>query len=328
MGISSFSRNRFLLRMEAEALNGGKTLYSVITPVFNGGKYLTEAIESVLNNLCGLPFEYIIVNDGSTDNTSEILERYQDKLRVIHQENRGESTAVNVGIQNASGEYCLILNADDLLITPLLFQKAAEVFADEHIVLVYCNWVKVDDSGNILSVQIPQEYSEYELIGRNRCLPSVGTIFRTSSARKVGLRNIRMKFASDYDFYLRLSRLGSFSKLDLTGGAWREHEGSTSAFTLDPRMAYERIDSITKFCSQNELSKKLNRQALGSAYYFASAVLARLDQPNSYRFLVRSFLLRRGIPENFRISTFIFLIHSSYVSIVRVMKSLFIYGQK
>jgi glycosyltransferase involved in cell wall biosynthesis len=291
--------------------------------VFNGGTYLTQAIESVLENLNGLPFEYIAVNDGSTDNTVEILESYGDKLRVIHQENKGESAAVNVGIQNARGKFCIILNADDLLITPKLFREAAAALTDEQIVLVYCNWVKVDNSGNVLSVQIPKDYSEYELIGKNRCLPSVGTIFRTESAKKVGLRDTKMKFASDYDFYLRLSRMGRFSKLDLIGGAWREHEGSTSSFILDPRMAYERIDSVTKFCEQNQLSKNLNRQALGNSYYFASAVLARLGHTNSHKFLLRSFILRRGIPENFKVSIFLFLMKSSCISILRQVRSLF-----
>lgn len=307
--------------MEDRTLNSAKTLYSVITPVFNGEKYLPEAIESVLKNLDGLPFEYIIVNDGSTDKTTEIIERYSDKLRVIHQENQGESAAVNVGIQNARGDYCLVLNADDLLITPRLFQEAAKFLTNEKIVLVYCNWEKIDNSGNVLSLHNPDDYSEFELIGRNRCLPSVGAIFRTESAKRVGLRDIKMKFASDYDFYLRLSRQGSFLKLDLTGGAWREHDKSTSSFTLDARMAYERIESIDRFCTQNEIPKKLKQQALGSSYYFASAVLARLGQQNSYKFLARSFILRRGIPENFKVSIFALLIRSSYFSTVRQVKS-------
>lgn len=95
---------------------------SVIIPCFNQGQYLEDAIESAWNQTVPV-HEIIVINDGSTDNTREIAERYMFKdfpmmgspVRVIHQVNKGLSSARNTGIMNATGDYILPLDADDML---------------------------------------------------------------------------------------------------------------------------------------------------------------------------------------------------------------------
>lgn len=90
---------------------------SVIIPTYNCSQYIAEAIDSVLNQSF-LDFELIIVNDGSTDDTEEIISRYlnnpSDKIRYINQENRGLAAARNTGIRRSSGEFIAFLDADDL----------------------------------------------------------------------------------------------------------------------------------------------------------------------------------------------------------------------
>jgi glycosyltransferase involved in cell wall biosynthesis len=87
-----------------------KKLISVIIPVYNGEKYLAQCIENILcqtfKNL-----EIIVVNDGSTDNTAKIAEKYP--VRIIHQENRGLSAARNTGMDSATGEYIHFMDVDD-----------------------------------------------------------------------------------------------------------------------------------------------------------------------------------------------------------------------
>jgi len=116
---------------------------SVIIPVYNQGEYLEDCIESVYNQTVQ-PHEIIIVNDGSTDNSLEIAERYmfrefpmiESPVRVINQTNKGLSNARNTGIMNATGDYCFFLDSDDMLvenaiekITTAILQTNADICA-------------------------------------------------------------------------------------------------------------------------------------------------------------------------------------------------------
>lgn len=120
---------------------------SIIIPCFNQGEYLEDAIESAWNQTHP-PHEIIVVNDGSTDNSAEIAERYMFKqfpllespVRVIHQVNKGLSSARNTGIMAATGDYILPLDADDILmenaievITRKILETNSDVIAPSFI---------------------------------------------------------------------------------------------------------------------------------------------------------------------------------------------------
>jgi len=86
-------------------------MISVIIPVYNGEKYISECIESVLNQSYR-DFEIIVINDGSTDNTADICKKFED-IRYFYQENRGVSKAREKGLQMAKGEYITFIDSDD-----------------------------------------------------------------------------------------------------------------------------------------------------------------------------------------------------------------------
>ena len=90
-------------------------MFSVIMPVYNGEKFIDEAIESVFMQSEN-DWELIIVNDGSTDSTGEVLGKYDknEKIRIINQPNSGVSVARNNGMENAKGDYIAFLDADDI----------------------------------------------------------------------------------------------------------------------------------------------------------------------------------------------------------------------
>lgn len=89
-------------------------IISVVMSVYNGEKYLREAIESISNQTY-TDFEFIIINDGSTDNTAEILRSYNDsRIKVLTQKNMGLSTSLNKGIRQSSGQYIARMDADDI----------------------------------------------------------------------------------------------------------------------------------------------------------------------------------------------------------------------
>lgn len=88
-------------------------MISIIIPNYNQGQFLLEAIESALNQTYD-DFEVIVVNDGSTDNSLEIVRKYP--VRIIDQTNKGLASARNTGIMNSKGDYLLFLDADDILL--------------------------------------------------------------------------------------------------------------------------------------------------------------------------------------------------------------------
>ena len=100
-----------------------KSKLSVITAVYNGSKYIEETIESVLQNCAEIDFEYIVLNDGSTDNTLELLEKYKSKIRLINKENSGESDSISIGFREAVGDLLLVVSADDPLLSKKLFEN-------------------------------------------------------------------------------------------------------------------------------------------------------------------------------------------------------------
>jgi glycosyltransferase involved in cell wall biosynthesis len=139
----------------------------VITPVFNGEKYIKTTIDSVLNAICNSDIEYIVIDDGSTDRTSEILKLYSTKIKIITQENRGESSAVNTGFNSAGGDFVLVVSADDPLLSEAIFVGVSEFFDNNpEVVVWYPNWNLIDHEGKLIRTVNVDEYSEVKLIGR------------------------------------------------------------------------------------------------------------------------------------------------------------------
>lgn len=112
---------------------------SVIVPVYNAEKYLKKCIDSILNQTLK-NIEIILINDGSTDNSAEILDKYAneyDNIRVINQKNSGLAVARNVGLENASGEYIGFVDSDDYISIDM-YKCLYEVAAIDSIDIVTC----------------------------------------------------------------------------------------------------------------------------------------------------------------------------------------------
>ena len=121
---------------------------SVIIPNYNYGRFLAEAIESALNQTYE-PHEIIVVDDGSTDESREILEKYGDRIRVHYQKNEGVGAARNMGAEMATGDILAFLDADDYWSPQKLEKQLAELLSDPTIGLVHCGLQYVDDKGEL-----------------------------------------------------------------------------------------------------------------------------------------------------------------------------------
>jgi glycosyltransferase involved in cell wall biosynthesis len=272
-----------------------KSKFSVITAVYNGSDYIEETIKSVLKCCSEIDFEYIVLNDGSTDNTLEILKKYENRIRIIDKSNSGESDTVSIGFREAIGDLLLVVSADDPLFTEKLFISIFEQFnQDENLMAIYPDWQMIDATGNVIKVIKVPDYSDELLIGRCVTLPGPGVVFRKSGALKLNGRNPKWTFVGDYDFWLRLSRLGEIRHRAEVLAQWRHHPSSTSVSKRGLKMAQERIRVVEEFLSNNVIQNHLKQMALGNAYYMAARISYFDKNIPAKIYLFRSFKLRKG----------------------------------
>jgi glycosyltransferase involved in cell wall biosynthesis len=252
--------------------------FSIIVPVYNGQNHIRETVDSVIKHSQHQNKEILVINDGSTDKTLEILQRYKSEITIISQANGGEASAVNLGINAAKGKYILVVSADDPLISEDLFNHAQNIL-DNNVGLVaaYPDWQMIDYKNDVLSVKYCPEYSFEELLGMFHCIPGPGTVFRAKDAKEIGGRSTEYRFVSDYDFWLRLACRGAFAHIPHILAQWRSHSNSTSIGLRGHAMALERIKVVHNFLARYPQSDILTRQAKACSLYNA-AILAFFDR--------------------------------------------------
>jgi glycosyltransferase involved in cell wall biosynthesis len=267
---------------------------SVVVPVYNGEAFIEETIESFLRHADGYPAECIVVDDGSLDQTLKIVNGYSDKIRIYQQENAGEGSAVNKGLNEAYGDFVVVVSADDPVLTSELFSGVIEFFKyNPEIVAWYPNWNIIDENNHVRrTVKLPA-YDFKDLFSRNKVLPGPGTWFRLEHALSIGGRNPKWKYVGDYDFWLRLSMKGKLAHRDAVVAQWRSHTGSTSIAERGSRMSKERIQVIDDFIIANQ--GKLDRTNVSLARAHAHYLAAKLGffslEVNSRKLLFESLRL-------------------------------------
>jgi glycosyltransferase involved in cell wall biosynthesis len=284
-------------------------IVTVVTAVYNGEDYIEETILSVLSAARNIEFEYIVVNDGSTDSTLRILEKFEGQIKIIDKANSGESESVTIAFGEALGEYLIVVSADDPLPSEKLFEKSFDDFSsDLNLVAIYPDWNMIGPQGEVLkTIRVP-DYSDELLIGRCITLPGPGVIFRKSAALKIGGRRKKWTFVGDYDFWLRLSRIGELRHRPEVLAQWRYHPGSTSVNKRGPKMASERIAVVEEFLSEFSVDPKISRKALGSAYFMAARLVFFNSQVPGKRYLIQSFQKRRGWVEEARLHIILYIL--------------------
>ena len=178
---------------------------SVIIPCYNLGKYLDEAVDSVLAQTFR-DFEIIVVNDGSTDRaTNELLDRYdRPTVRVIRTKNQGLARARNTGIAEARGEYILPLDADDTIGPRYLELAVARLNSNRNLGIVYCRGELFGDRNGPVAAP---EFSRRIMLFSNLIFCSA--LFRKEDWRRVGGYNPEMVHGcEDWDFWLSVLELG------------------------------------------------------------------------------------------------------------------------
>jgi glycosyltransferase involved in cell wall biosynthesis len=186
---------------------GSAALVSVVVPCYNQAHFLGEAIESVLSQ--SYPdSEIVVVDDGSTDDTSEVAGRYP-KVRLIRQENRGLSGARNVGLTESEGEYVVFLDADDRLLPEALEVGLEHLRSHPERALVSGNYRLIAADGSPLRVQehpCPEKEHYVALLRYNHIGMHAAVMYRRSVFEAVGGFDTSLRACEDYDLFLRIAR--------------------------------------------------------------------------------------------------------------------------
>jgi len=298
--------------------------FTIITPVYNGEKYIRETVDSIINCVEGISAEIIVINDGSTDQTQIILETYGTRIHLLNQENAGEANAVNRGISTASGRFSLVVSADDPLLSRELFNKALKIFdSNPSCVVVYPDWQMINENGEVLLEKECEEFSFEKMLGEFNCIPGPGAVFSTTIAKKIKGRNPEYRFTSDYDFWLRMALHGDFIRIPSVLAQWRQHLESTSIGQRGFSMAAERIAVIENYLRLYPQTKELSRQAMASAYYNAAVLSFFNPALPGRKWLLRGFFLRKGwiTGSRMRIIAYILLLPTSR-HLYKILKTL------
>src|SRR5918998_66000 len=181
-------------------------LVSVVIPCYNQAHFLGEAIESVLAQ--SYPnFEIIVVDDGSTDDTSEVAKRYP-KVRLVRQENQGLSAARNSGLARSEGEYVVFLDADDRLLPEALEAGLGCLEARPECAFVsgYFRYIAADGSPLPTPKQSCPDREHYLEMLLGNYLGMHGTyMYRRAIFDSVGGFDTSLKFCEDSDLHLRIA---------------------------------------------------------------------------------------------------------------------------
>ena len=193
-------------------------LVSVIIPTYNAEKFIVQAIESVFAQTYR-QYEILVIDDGSTDNTQEVLRVFEDRLHCYYQNNRGPSSARNKGIQFASGEYICFLDADDLWTSEKLQSQVEFMESHPELGLVFSDhedfnqeecmsstWLDVKKKalGLELETQIPLEEAFSKLVYENY-ISTPTVMVRKQCLEKVGGFDENLWSVEDRDLWLRIA---------------------------------------------------------------------------------------------------------------------------
>ena len=218
-----------------------KPVVSIISPTYNHERFIGNCIESVLEQSYA-NWELIVVDDGSTDQTAEVVASYSDsRIRYFHQENRGIwrlAQTYNFALGQASGDLIAVLEGDDCWPKNRL-ETQIPVFEKNDIVLCYGHFLRIDENGELLDSK-PSSFSNNSiqqsgivvlrglLKGEMAIMPVTALIKRNPLESIGGFQQPPYYPAVEHATWLNLAQKGNFYYIDTLLGYWRRHRGQTT----------------------------------------------------------------------------------------------------
>lgn len=229
-----------------------EALVTIVVPAYNHARYLGECIDSVLNQTYP-SVELIVIDDGSTDDTRMVLERYRGAFHWESQANMGQSATLNRGWDMSRGTILGYLSADDLLHPDAVRTAMALFRARPDIVAAYPDFNLVDQHSKIVRRIAAPEFDRRDLVIDLVCQPGPGALFRRSAWQRSGPWNPEFRQNPDLDFWMRLALQGDFCRIPAPLASFRVHEASQTYRRADAARASEPIRIVDKLLSRSDL---------------------------------------------------------------------------
>ena len=233
---------------------------SIITPSYNRAVLLPETIDSILGQEYP-DLEYLVLDDGSTDDTQDVLARYAGRIRVIHHENMGETATVNKGFSLVTGEIVCVVSSDDPLLPGAISHVVAGFGQNPEAVAVYPDWVDIGEHGQFLrAVRLP-DYDVKNMLTSLSWGIGPGAFFRRQLIAQIGGRNSSRVYCGDMEFWAIAAMQGRLVHLPRLLATHRTHQDSASVGQLGGNFANEWVETWKDLLQRPELPKDVRALA-------------------------------------------------------------------
>ncbi len=231
-------------------------LVTVVIPTYNRCGYLAETIDSVLAQ-DHPAIEIVVVNDGSTDATADVLRQFGSRINVITQPNSGQGAAVNRGLGVATGDYITLVSDDDPILPNALSRLVDVLETNLDVLVAYPDWFIIDSNGEQTGRMALLDYSFVDMARHHLCHPGPCALFRRIAVELTGGWDLRWRWVADYDFWLRLGLHGPMVHVDEPLATWRHHQ--TGATQDAPRLALakEQVAVVESFLARSDLPAEI-----------------------------------------------------------------------
>ena len=272
-----------------------RPLVSIVTPSYNQAAFLEETIRSVLEQDYG-PIEYVVVDDGSTDESVEIVRRYEDRLAWwTRQENAGQVAALNRGFARTSGEYMGYLNSDDTLLPGAISRIVEELERDRDLWLVYGDALYTDERSRQTGYLPSREFDVVEMVRRcDNHVVQPATLWRREAWERFGPFDERGWYFFDFEFFLRFPP-ARVKRVPVPLATYRVHAEAKSTGASGSALARDHARLAETFFAGGELpeaARPVAREGRSSAYLLgAEFAYEALDLPRARRYALRGLRL-------------------------------------
>lgn len=266
-------------------------MISILLPVFNMQDYISKSIKSIINNTYK-NFELVIVNDGSTDKTEEIIKSFNDdRIKYLKKSNSGLIETLNYGIQKCNYSIIMRMDGDDIILSNKI-QNQLNYFKKSNSILTGTSGYLIDSHGNkIAPIDLPTKHNEIlkSMLKMSPSLIHPSVMFYKDTVLKVGGYDSNFKHAEDFDLFLRLSKIGKISNMSERFIYLRKHENNISLLNAEEQIKNTIIskdiykhnnNSLVNKSTYTEFRQKIENSFFNRIYIKVHLLIVKVENEN------------------------------------------------